>query len=190
MPDGSAPISTLLARRLSLAVHENERWYVARIHPQRESQAARQLANQGFRTFVPRYWKNRRHARKTDIVRVPLFPRYLFVIADLTKDRWRSINGTFGVERLLMQGGEPLPVPSGVVETLIDAADGEGTIQLNQPLEKGQGISVTAGPFADLIGELERLDDNGRVGVLLEIMGRTIRVALPRTCVAPLSGSG
>jgi transcription antitermination factor NusG len=44
-----------------------------------------------------------------------------------------------------------------------------------------------AGPFADLIGQLEHLDDNGRVRVLLEIMGGSTRVALPRELVAPNS---
>ena len=37
----------------SLKLGESERWYVARTLPQRELQAARQLANQDFRTFVP-----------------------------------------------------------------------------------------------------------------------------------------
>ena len=49
-----------------LPLSEPERWYVARTLPQRELHAARQLANQGFRIFVPRHWKNRRHARKVE----------------------------------------------------------------------------------------------------------------------------
>jgi transcriptional antiterminator RfaH len=49
----------------------------------------------------------------------------------------------------------------------------------------GQGVRVTAGPFADFVGELEHLDDNGRVRVLLEIMGGRMRVDLPQSLVAP-----
>jgi transcription antitermination factor NusG len=162
-----------------------ERWYVARTLAQRELQAGKQLINQGYRVFVPRYWKNRRHARKVETVSAPLFPRYVFVILDRTRDRWRSINGTLGVERLLMQGGEPQPVPHGVVENLINAADPEGNIRFDFHLKAGQTVKVTAGPFVNLIGQLERLDDNGRVRVLLEIMGGMVRVALPRTLVAP-----
>jgi transcriptional antiterminator RfaH len=163
----------------------NERWYVARTLAQRELQASKQLVNQGFRVFVPRYWKNRRHARKVETVSLALFPRYIFVILDRTKDRWRSINGTIGVDRLLTYGGEPEPVPPGVVETLITAADPEGNVQFHFNLKEGQAIKVIAGPFADLVGQLERLDDNGRVRVLLELMGGSVRVALPRTLVAP-----
>jgi transcriptional antiterminator RfaH len=120
-----------------------------------------------------------------ETISAPLFPRYIFVILDRTRDRWRSINGTLGVERLLIQAGEPQPVPHGVVESLLNFADAEGNVQFRFDLKEGQTIRVTAGPFADLIGQLERLDDNGRVRVLLEIMGATVRVALPQTLVAP-----
>lgn len=170
----------------SFALCQQERWYVVRTLPQRELQAAKQLANQGFRAFMPRYWKNRRHARKVDTVSAPLFPRYIFVIVDRTRDRWRSIDGTLGVDRLLKSGGEPQPVPPGVVESLVRAADGEGNIRFDFQLKEGQAIKVMAGPFAELVGQLERLDDNGRVKVLLEIMGGPVRVGLPRTLVTPV----
>jgi len=168
-----------------LPLSEDERWYVARTLPQRELRAATQLKNQDFRAFVPRYWKNRRHARKVETISAPLFPRYLFVILNRSVDRWRSINGTLGVERLLMQGGEPLPVPSGVVESLIAAADGGGNVHFDADLKEGQRVKVTAGVFAEFVGQLERLDDNGRVRVLLEIMGGKVRVAIPQSLLAP-----
>jgi transcription elongation factor/antiterminator RfaH len=168
-----------------LTLAEQERWYVARTLPQRELYAARQLANQGFRSFVPRYLKNRRHARKVETISAPLFPRYIFVVVDRTRDRWRSINGTLGVDRLLMYGGEPQPVPHGVVENLIAAADLEGNVRFDVDLKEGQTVKVMAGPFADLVGQLECLDDNGRVRVLLEILGGKVRVALPQKLVAP-----
>jgi len=170
---------------LWLPLTPGKRWYVARTHPQRELQAAKQLANQGFRTFVPRCWKNRRHARRVETISAPMFPRYIFVILDRSRDRWRSVNGTLGIERLLMQAGEPQPVPCGVVESLVEAADADGNVQFDYQLIEGQTIKVTAGPFADLVGQLERLDDKGRVRVLLELMGGPVRVTLPQTLVAP-----
>ena len=164
---------------------ESERWYVARTLPQRELHAARQLNNQGFRTFVPRYWKNRRHARRVETISAALFPRYIFVVVDRTRDRWRSINGTLGVDRLLMYGGEPQAVPVGIVENLIAVADGQGNVRFDFRLKEGDAIKVTAGPFADLVGQLEQLDDNGRVRVLLEILGGRVRVVLSRDLLAP-----
>jgi transcriptional antiterminator RfaH len=120
-----------------------------------------------------------------ETISAPLFPRYLFVILDRTRDRWRSINGTLGVERLLMCGGEPQPVPPGLVENLILAADDDGSVHFDYALHQGQRVRVAAGPFADLVGRLERLDDRGRVSVLLELLGGSVRVALPQDLVVP-----
>jgi hypothetical protein len=59
-----------------------------------------------------------------------------FVVLDVTKDRWRSINGTLGVDHILtlgvdhillgvdhilMCGGNPHTVPTGLVEGLMQA---------------------------------------------------------------------
>jgi transcriptional antiterminator RfaH len=87
---------------------------------------------------------------------------------------------------VLMCASEPQPVPHGLVESLIQAADADGTVRFDFNLREGQSVKVWAGPFADLIGRLERLDDRGRVNVLLEMLGRTIRVTLPRVLVQPI----
>ena len=177
-----APIDAYPPR---LILREPERWHVVRSQPHRELLASQQLENQGFRVFLPRYFKSRRHARKFETVLAPLFPRYLFVILDLTRDRWRSVNGTYGVDRLLMRAGEPEPVPRGLVEQLIEVAREDGAVRFSPTLHEGQTIRVTAGPFAQLVGKLEHLDDQGRVRVLLEIMGGTVPVVVPESSVMP-----
>jgi len=58
-------------------------------------------------------------------------------------------------------------------------------VRFNFQFKQGGAVKVTAGPFADLVGQLERLDDNGRVRVLLEILGGKVRVALPQNFLAP-----
>jgi transcription elongation factor/antiterminator RfaH len=172
-------------RHASLALQEPERWYVVHTQPQRELQAAQQLENQDYRVFLPRFFKSRRHARKFETVLAPLFPRYMFIVLDLGRDRWRSVNGTYGVDRLLMRSGEPEPVPHGLIEQLTSGTAADGVVRCGPALKEGQTIRVTAGPFAELIGKLDRLDDQGRVRVLLEIMGGTVPVVLPETIVAP-----
>lgn len=151
-----------------------ERWYVARTLPNREGGAASQLAAQGFRVFLPRIARTVRHARKMRHVRAPAFPGYLFVELDLDRDRWRSVNGTFGVVRLVGADERPLPVPRGVVESLLDRIDETGVCRFDQGLSTGQRVRVVSGPFVDQLGELVRLDGAGRVRVLLEIMGGRI----------------
>lgn len=163
----------------------NERWFLVHALPRSESKAELQLRSQGFRVYFPRIKKTVRHARQLRTVLAPAFPRYLFVILDLERDRWRSVHSTIGVSRVYSYpDGRPVPVPPGVVETLIECSDGE-TTRLDANLAKGQQVRILSGPFADLTGLLERLDDSGRVQVLLDIMGKAIPVSVHRSVLAP-----
>jgi len=164
-----------------------QRWYAVRTLPFSETRAQRNLENQSFRTFLPKRRKTVRHARKITTVGAPLFPCYMFVALDLTFHQWRSVNGTFGVSRLLMQGDRPLPVPEGVVETLIASADDAGVVQFGQQLRVGMPVRVMAGPFVEQLAILDRLDDCGRVRVLLELMGRQVPASLHCNDLLPLA---
>ena len=148
------------------------RWYAVQCLPNRVSMALMNLQKQTFPVFLPRRQKTRRHARKIDVVLTPFFPGYLFVKLDLTRDPWRSGNGTYGVGRLVMQGDVPAPAPRGVIEALRDACDENGVLHLpGDELKPGQSVRILTGAFADFVGEIDRLDDSGRIRVLLDIMG-------------------
>ena len=166
------------------------RWYAVQCLSHRETMASAHLQRQNFPVFLPRRQKTRRHARKIDVVLAPFFPGYLFIQLDLTRDQWRSVNGTYGVGRLVMQGDAPAPAPRGVVEALRDASDDDGILRLpSDDLKPGQTVRILVGAFADFIGEIDRLDDAGRVRVLLDIMGGGVPVMLPKNSVVPESSS-
>jgi len=168
----------------SLKLAANERWFLAHTQPKSECKAQLHLAAQGFRTYLPQIQKTIRHARQLKTVRAALFPRYLFVILDLERDRWLSVRSTVGVSRLLThQDGRPIPIPIGIVESLIERSHGNLT-RLDSGLIKGQHVRILLGPFADFVGTLQRLDDAGRVQVLLEMMGTAVPVTLDRSALA------
>jgi transcription antitermination factor NusG len=162
-----------------------ERWYVVQTLPFREASARVQLESQGFRIFLPRHTKTIRHARRLMTVSAPFFPRYMFVVLDLDRDRWRSINGTFGVAGLLTANDRPMAVPVGVVERLAAQCGVDGNLRLAETLAVGQGIRILHGPFANLIGELARIDAGGRVQVLLRLLGGDVRVSIDRQALMP-----
>ena len=154
-----------------LKLQGREQWYVAQTLHHREKIAERHLRAQGFRPFFPQFRKTVRHARKLREVVAPVFPGYIFVIFDMERDRWHSINGTIGVSRLLTALKRPVPVPGGVVQALIGAIDASGCVVLGADLHVGQAVRVVAGPFVGGLGVLERLEGKRRVRVLLNIMG-------------------
>jgi transcription elongation factor/antiterminator RfaH len=159
---------------------ENERWYVVRALPNCETKAFANLNRQGFRAFMPARNKAVRHARQIRVVRAPIFPSYLFSILDLERDRWRSVNTTVGVAGLITADDRPVPVPHGIIEALIRQFDERYSGQSGEGLRPGQKVRLLAGPFAEALGILERLDGPERVAVLLRIMGGEIKTSVRR----------
>jgi transcriptional antiterminator RfaH len=143
-----------------------------------EDRAELHLRRQGFQPFTPRQQRTVRHARRLVVKHVAFFPGYMFVPLDLTRDRWRSINGTIGVRSLVMQGGRPAPCPVGLVERLVELSDGKGLLDLSSKLRPGEGVQIVSGPFSDLIGTLERLDHAGRARVLINILNGLTAVTM------------
>ena len=136
------------------------------------------LQRQGYNLFCPRYRKTVRHARKKTSALAPLFPSYIFLRLDVSRDQWRPVNGTRGVVRLVMQREAPQPVPRGVIDALQTRAGADGVIDWKLAFKIGQAVRIADGPFAELIGTLEHLDAAGRVRVLLDLLGRSVSVAL------------
>ncbi len=161
----------------------NVRWYVVHTQPRREFYAKAQLEGQGFRVFLPKRLKTVRHARMIANVEAAFFPRYLFVELDPTRHPWRRVNGTFGVASLVMQGDLPHPMPRGIVEMMVTSVDRDGFLRFEQELMVGAKVRLAAGPFAEQLAILDRLDDSGRVRVLLEILGRPVPVEIRREFV-------
>jgi transcriptional antiterminator RfaH len=160
-------------------------WYVVNTQPRAEIRAIDHLEMQGYRVFCPRYRRTVRHARKMKSVLAPLFPSYLFVQFDMARDQWRCINSTRGVTRLLTGHGMPQPIPLDVIDALFDRTRGDGTIDWTPHFEVGAAVRIADGPFAELIGTLEFLDAAGRVRVLLDLLGRTVSVALSGESLLP-----
>jgi transcription elongation factor/antiterminator RfaH len=161
------------------------RWYVVQTQPHAENRAVLNLRRQDYRVFCPRLRKTVRHARRSTVSLVPLFPGYVFLHLDVSRRQWRSVNGTFGVARLIMQGDLPQPVPRGVIELLLDRADADGGVGWAPSLKPGQPVRISEGPFAGLVAILEQLDENGRVRVLLKLLGRSVCVALHGEVLTP-----
>jgi transcription antitermination factor NusG len=169
----------------SLELGPGERWFVARVLPHQESRAQFNLLRLGFRSFVPRLRRTVRHARRLRDTLQPLFPGYVFIIIDLSKHRWRSVNGTFGIASLVMGAEQPRPVPSGVVEGLAASCESSGAVRFDDGLAIGQKVRILSGPFAETLCRLAHLDERGRVRVLLEIMGMEVAAQLDRSAIAP-----
>lgn len=155
-------------------------WYVVCTHIHAEARAAQHLRRQGFTVYLPRFQKRRKHARKIEIVAAPLFPRYLFVSIDIGAQRWRSVQGTLGVSHMICHGNDPVPVPNAVIAAVRAREDERGFVTLDKAprFAAGDKVRVCDGAFADCAGLFEETVDHARVSILLDLLGRKVRVML------------
>lgn len=152
-------------------------WFAVYTQPRAEERALRHLEEQGFRAYLPRYRKRRRHARRVETVLRPLFPRYLFVDVDTTRQRWRSINGTVGAVGMVQFGDRPAPVPPSLIAELRAREDAAGAVSLApRDLRAGDRVRFTDSALIDRVGLVEDVSDQHRVVLLLDMLGREVRV--------------
>jgi transcriptional antiterminator RfaH len=158
-----------------------KQWFVVHTQACKESIAQKHLAEQGFDTYVPRFKKMRRHARRVEEILAPLFPRYIFVGFDPEVDHWRSIQSTQGVSYLLIMNNRPIIVPSAIIQGLKDNETGEGVVSIQNLalFARGDKVRVLDGVFKDYVAIFEKMDGKERVQLLLSCLGREINVYLP-----------
>lgn len=162
-------------------MHEdlNIAWYLAQTKPNGHRIALRNLDQQGFRTFLPTHDTPARKRGKTVVEQKPLFPGYLFVGVDSQSARLDKVNSTFGVNRLVAFGASPVKVPVSLITEIRTQCDESGKLLPPQSFGAGTTVKVTTGPFSDLLATVERMDGQQRVWVLLDILGKDTRVAVP-----------
>ena len=154
-------------------------WFLAQVKPNGHALATRNLARQGFGTFLPLQEQTRRIRGKFVKQTRPLFPGYLFVALDMALGKWNAVNSTYGVSRLVCFGKEPAPVPRNLIGELMRRCDAEGRLVSPDMFKAGDTVSVTQGPFADFVAKVEGEMPDRRIWVLMELMGAQTRVALP-----------
>jgi len=145
-------------------------WTVAQTETRRERTAVCHLRRHGFETYLP-VFKNR--MKQTE----PLFPDYLFVRIE---DRWRVINATIGVLRVLTCCERPACVADRVIEEIRARETPAGFVKLPQlEPQVGSKVRITRGMFADHVGIYQGASGHERERVLLSMLGRMVVAKVP-----------
>ncbi len=168
-----------------------ERWYVVQTKPRGDAVAAANLRQRAVGVYFPRLAARHHPAvasttESSDIAE-PLFPGYLFARLALREKYW-AVAWSPGVRGFVSFGeGSPEPVDDEVVESLRQRAGGGEILRPADPLLPGTAVEIRGGPFAGLLGTIDRpLNGAGRVRVLLDLLRRQTRVDLQSTWVARL----
>ena len=101
-----------------------------------------------------------------------LFPGYLFVKINMTDEAWYVVRNTSGVTGLIGSaggGGKPFSVPDEEMEGVLKRI-GQSEKKVVAEFEVGDRVKILSGPFANVEGIVESMDDASGVATVLAIM--------------------
>ena len=159
-------------------------WMIAQLRPNGLTAARRNLLRQGFEVCAPSLAVTRRRRDRLVAVSEPLFPGYVFAREGEGAAPAARIGGTLGIVRLLLRPDrQPATLPSAFMAALLARCDADGVLVPESDLRTGDAVRIVDGPFADTVTRIESLDRDGRVAVLIDLLGQQVRVTLPPAAV-------
>lgn len=107
-----------------------------------------------------------------------IYPGYILVDMIVTDESWYVVRNTPRVTGFVGSGVQPVPLGKAEVESLF-ARMNQDTAKHAIDLIQGDAIKIVDGPFKDLEGKVEAVDEEaGKVKVLVSMFGRETPVEL------------
>jgi transcriptional antiterminator NusG len=163
-----------------------ERWYILRVHPNREAKVMRTFAQRNISGWLPmittmqhvtRYRRGYEWIERRTFV-VPLIAGVIIIPDfELEPERWRDVDGVIGIYR--MDQCVPFLKPKHIADLRnIEAIGNTPRTKRAHLFEIGQLTRVVNGPFRSFCARVERFDSQGRLTIGVEIFGRITPVEL------------
>jgi len=163
-----------------------QNWYVLHTRSRFENVVNEGLIKKSFEVFLPKMQvKSRRRDRKL-MIRVPVFPGYIFVKSDLMPREHIEIVKTTGAVRLVGTKSGPVPVPAETIDSLKILVDTDAPIKTGSRLAKGDKVMVVHGVFTGVVGTFMRYRGVGRVVINVDTLGQTASVEVDVDDVEPV----
>ena len=163
----------------------SKEWFILQFKPNAHHQANKNLNQQGFETFLPLNDTTSRNASRFINANRPLFPGYMFITFDRAESKWHKIKNTYGVSRLVTFNSTLKSVPATFVTNLMKRCDLSGNLLPIEKLKKGDQVKLIKGPFANLAATVEKYEDDQRIWVLMDLMGRVTKIHTSSDALQP-----
>lgn len=168
-----------------------EAWYAIWTRSHYERLVLDQLSAKGFSAFLPEMGVWSRRTGQMHVVRVPMFPGYLFVRDSMDKQSYIEMLKVRGIVRILEDGWKRLtPIPDEQVEAVERVHQAGVPVLPHVALAQGDRVRVTEGPLAGVEGIfVQDQAHRGRLVVSIGLLGRGVAVEVDCTSVAPCGGA-
>jgi len=147
-------------------------WYVLHTKSRHEKVVNDGLLKKSIEVYLPLVTVRSRRRDRRVMIRVPLFPGYIFVKTDLHPNSHLEVVKTAGAVRLIGNKQGPVPVPDETVNSLQIMVESKHPVTTGNQLKSGDQVMVVYGPFAGVVGTFVRYGGRGRVIVNIEALGQ------------------
>ena len=147
-------------------------WYALHTKSRFENVVNEGLAKKTLEVFLPKITVKSRRRDRNKMIRVPLFPGYVFVKTDLNPHEHIEILKTTGAVRLIGSARGPVPIADATLDSLKIIVSTEGEVITGTRFKKGDRVMVIRGPFAGVTGVFSSYRGDGRVIVNIEALGQ------------------
>ena len=147
-------------------------WYVLHTKSRHEKVVTDGLLKKSIEVYLPLVTVRSRRKDRRVMIRVPLFPGYIFVKTDLHPNSHLEVVKTVGAVRLIGNKQGPVPVPDETVNSLQIMVESNHAVTTGNQLKSGDRVIVVYGPFAGVVGTFVRHGSKGRVIVNIEALGQ------------------
>jgi transcription elongation factor/antiterminator RfaH len=147
-------------------------WYVLHTKSRFENVVTEGLGKKSIEVFLPKITVRSKRRDRKAMIRIPLFPGYLFVKTDLAPESHLEIVKTAGAVRLIGSKQGPVSVPEETIDSLKIMVTGDHPVTTGSSLKKGDKVLVVSGPFVGVTGTFIRYGGKGRVVVNIEALGQ------------------
>jgi len=147
-------------------------WYVLYTRSRFENVVNDGLVKKSIEVFLPRITVPSKRRDRKLMIRVPLFPGYLFVRTDLDPHEHLEILKTIGAVRLIGTTDGPVPVAAETIQSLQIMVSSDLAITTGNRLRRGDRVVVISGPLVGLTGVFVSYRGKGRVVVNVDALGQ------------------
>lgn len=147
-------------------------WYVLHTKSRFENVVNDGLGKKSIEVFLPKITVRSKRRDRKAMIRIPLFPGYLFVKTDLAPESHLEVVKTVGAVRLIGSKEGPVSVPEETIDSLKIMVVADQPVSTGYHLKKGDKVLVVSGPFVGVTGTFVRYGGKGRVVVNIEALGQ------------------
>lgn len=151
-------------------------WYLVYTKPKNEDIVSQKFTEAGFEVLNPKLKERKVYRRKLQDIISPLFPCYIFVRFDGSKD-YRLVKYTRGVKSIICAGASPSVLPEEIINSILARMEGGVVTVKPQDLRRGEEVVIKAGPLEGFSAVFEsELKGPERVSILLAAINARVIV--------------